>query len=66
MEGARVQEALQAALSSDSQTLVSEDEITAIQEALSSLAEMAKGEEIEAIKQVIESVDKASQLFAER
>jgi molecular chaperone HscA len=66
VEGARVQEALQAALSSDSQTLVSEDEITAIQEALSSLAEMAKGEEIEAIKQVIESVDKASQLFAER
>jgi molecular chaperone HscA len=66
VEAARVQEALQAALSTDGQTLLSEDEITAIQEALSGLAESAKAQDIEAIKQAIETVDKASQLFAER
>lgn len=66
VEAARVQEALQGALQVDGQTLLSADEITAIQEALTDLAEVAKGEDIEMIKQAIESVDKASQLFAER
>lgn len=42
VEAARVQEVLQAALRSDGQTLLSEDEITAIQEALSRLAEVPK------------------------
>jgi molecular chaperone HscA len=66
VEAARVQEALQGALTSDGQTLLSEDEITSIQDSLSDLANVAKGEDMEGIKQAIESVEKASQFFAKR
>jgi molecular chaperone HscA len=66
VEAARVEETLRAALKADGQTLLNKDEITQLEQSLTQLAQIAKGDDKEAIKQAIELVDKLSQTFAER
>ncbi|MFT4994964.1 MAG: molecular chaperone HscA, partial [Paraglaciecola sp.] len=66
VEAARVKETLEAALVRDGDTLLSENEQSHIKQALATLQKLAQGTEVEAIKQAIESVDEASQIFAQR
>ena len=65
VEAARVLEALEAALAKDA-GLLSEDEQAALRVSMQSLATAAQGDDTDAIKRAIETVDKASQTFAER
>lgn len=65
VEAARVLEALEAALAKDA-GLLNEDEQAALRVSMQSLATAAQGDDTDAIKRAIETVDKASQTFAER
>ena len=66
IEAARVQETLDAALAQDGEKLLSEQERAFIQQQISAMQEIALTSDVEGIKQAIEQVDKASQIFAER
>ncbi|MDG1121092.1 MAG: Fe-S protein assembly chaperone HscA [Glaciecola sp.] len=62
----RVLEALTVALAQNGSELLSEAELAAVQDAMAALANTAKGDDTQAIKDAIEIVDKASQDFASR
>ena len=62
----RVLEALTVALAQNGSNLLSEAELAAVQDAMAALANTAKGDDTQAIKDAIEIVDKASQDFASR
>ncbi len=66
VEAARVDESLTSALAKDGEALLSEEERQYIDSMLNAMREAAQQEDVEAIKQAIEKVDQASQLFAER
>jgi molecular chaperone HscA len=66
VEASRVNEALRAALAQDGQELLNSNEIQNIDEQLNHLSNVAKQNDVEAIKQAIEKVDAASQDFAAR
>jgi molecular chaperone HscA len=66
VEAARVHETLNAALAQDGEKLLSEQERAFIQQQISAMQEIALTSDVDAIKQAIEEVDKASQIFAER
>ncbi|KXI28558.1 Fe-S protein assembly chaperone HscA [Paraglaciecola hydrolytica] len=66
VEAARVEETLRAAMLKDAETLLNADEIAQIEQGLTMLAETARGEDKDAIKDAIEKVDQLSQTFAER
>lgn len=66
VEAARVNEALRAALEQDGRELLSAQELVKIETLLEQLVSVSLGTDIEAIKQVIEEVDVASQDFAAR
>lgn len=62
----RVLEALVVALAQNGTKLLSATELTSLQDAMAALANTAKGDDTQAIKDAIEVVDKASQDFASR
>jgi molecular chaperone HscA len=62
----RVLEALIVALAQNGTKLLSATELTSLQDAMAALANTAKGDDTQAIKDAIEVVDKASQDFASR
>ena len=66
VEAARVHETLSAALAQDGDKLLSTQEQAFILQQLSAMQNIALGTDVEGIKQAIEQVDKASQIFAER
>jgi len=66
VEADRVIEALQAALQQDGDALLSQDERQTIDSAVQSLIDARQGESVEAIKQAIEDVDKATAEYAQR
>jgi molecular chaperone HscA len=66
VEAARVQENLHGALNADGQVLLEASEIQAILAGLTTLNEMAKGTDKDAIKAAIEQVDKLSENFAQK
>lgn len=66
VDASRVIEALHGALAEDGDELLSDDERQAIDHSLSNLAQCAAKEDIDAIKQAIDVVDKLSQDFAAR
>ena len=66
VEAQRVKETLDAALAQDGDALLSSEERAHIEQALEAMKNLAQGTEVEAIKQAIEKVDEASQLFAQR
>lgn len=66
VEAARVIEALQAALHQDGEALLNTGEKASIQQGLLRLAEAAKGDNSQAIKDAIALVDQCSQVFAQR
>lgn len=66
VDASRVLEALQGALAEDGDELLSDDERQAIDHSLSNLAQCAASNDIDAIKQAIDVVDKLSQDFAAR
>ena len=66
VEADRVLEALIAALTPDAKQLLSTDELVHLENTMLALANIAKGDDTQAIKDAIEIVDKASQDFAAR
>lgn len=62
----RVLEALVAALAQNGTKLLTATELSTLQDAMAALANTAKGDDTQAIKDAIEVVDKASQDFASR
>ncbi|GLR72949.1 Fe-S protein assembly chaperone HscA [Agaribacter marinus] len=66
VEGQRVLEAMDGALSADGDKLLSKDEREAIDVALLQLATLIQSDDADAIKQQIETVDNVSQTFASR
>ena len=62
----RVLEALVAALAQNGTKLLTATELRTLQDAMAALANTAKGDDTQAIKNAIEVVDKASQDFASR
>jgi molecular chaperone HscA len=66
VDASRVLEAMQSALTEDGDELLSQEERNAINEALDSLKKCAANDDIDAIKQGIDIVDKLSQDFAAR
>ncbi|MBT4882676.1 MAG: Fe-S protein assembly chaperone HscA, partial [Glaciecola sp.] len=62
----RVLEALVVALAQNGTKLLSATELSSLQDAMAALANTAKGDDTQAIKDAIEVVDKASQDFASR
>jgi molecular chaperone HscA len=65
VEAARVIESIQAAVAQDSHLLVA-DEVSSIEQAIKFLADISQGEDADAIEAAIESLDKATAVFAER
>lgn len=65
VEAARVIESIQAAISQD-RHLLNEDEVTAIEQVIKSLADISQGEDANAIESAIEKLDQATGVFAER
>ena len=65
VEAARVLEALSGALAKDAE-LLNGEELTNLKNKMATLESVASQSDIDAIKVAIESVDKASQTFAER
>ncbi|GLP95178.1 Fe-S protein assembly chaperone HscA [Paraferrimonas sedimenticola] len=63
VEAARVIESISAALAADAQ-LLNEQELAAIHKSLSTLAELAKGDDKDAIEKAIEAMDEQTQAFA--
>ena len=63
VEAARVLESLNAALNKDGQLLAA-DELSTIQGAMASLAQLADEKDTDAIEQAIEALDAATQDFA--
>ncbi|WP_340678186.1 Fe-S protein assembly chaperone HscA [Paraglaciecola sp.] len=66
VEAARVDETLRAALAIDGLTLLNAAEVEQIEQGLQILADTARGDDKDAIKDAIEKVDQLSQTFAER
>lgn len=66
VEAARVEESLSAALQQDGDELLTADERQQIESVMLTMHDAAQQNDVEAIKQAIEHVDKASQVFAER
>ena len=66
VEADRVLEALIAALTPNAKQLLSTDELTHLENTMLALANIAKGDDTQAIKDAIEAVDQASQDFAAR
>jgi molecular chaperone HscA len=66
VEAARVIEALQSALAESGQTLLSDAELNELTQHINTLADVAKGDDTDAIKTAISAVDAASQAFATR
>ena len=66
VEAARVVESLRAALAADGQALLDADEMARIEKGLTTLVELAAGDDKDAIKHAIEQLDKLSQSFAEK
>ncbi|MGS2721953.1 Fe-S protein assembly chaperone HscA [Paraglaciecola aestuariivivens] len=66
VEAARVHENLHAAIQADGEALLSAEEREALEAALESLEQLAKGSDKDAIKAGIEQVDKLSEAFAQR
>lgn len=66
VEADRVLEALIAALTPDAKQLLSTDELTHLENTMLALANIAKGDDTQAIKDAIAKVDQASQDFAAR
>jgi molecular chaperone HscA len=66
VEADRVLEALIAALTPDAKQLLSTDELTHLENTMLALANIAKGDDTQAIKDAIAIVDQASQDFAAR
>ena len=66
VEADRVLEALIAALTPDAKQLLSNDELTHLENTMLALANIAKGDDTQAIKDAIAKVDQASQDFAAR
>ncbi|MFQ3250896.1 MAG: molecular chaperone HscA [Glaciecola sp.] len=66
VDASRVLEAMQGALAEDGEELLSDEERDAINHALDSLKQCAANDDIDAIKQGIDVVDKLSQDFAAR
>ena len=66
VEAARVVESLRAALAADGQALLDADEMARIEQGLTTLVELAAGDDKDAIKHAIEQLDKLSQSFAEK
>jgi molecular chaperone HscA len=66
VEAARVIEALQSALAESGQTLLSDAELSELTQHINTLADVAKGDDTDAIKTAISAVDAASQAFATR
>ncbi|CAI8228864.1 MAG: Chaperone protein HscA [Glaciecola sp. HTCC2999] len=66
VEADRVLEALIAALTPDAKQLLSIDELSHLEQTMLDLANIAKGDDTQAIKEAIERVDQASQDFAAR
>lgn len=66
VEADRVLEALIAALTPDAKQLLSNDELTHLENTMLALANIAKGDDTQAIKDAIAIVDQASQDFAAR
>jgi len=66
VEASRVEESLVSALNQDGEELLTADERQQLESMLQLMREAAKQDDVEAIKQAIEQVDKASQIFAER
>lgn len=66
VEADRVLEALIAALTPDAKQLLSVDELSHLEQTMLDLANIAKGDDTQAIKEAIERVDQASQDFAAR
>jgi molecular chaperone HscA len=62
----RVLEALTVALAQNGDKLLSATELATLHDAMATLANTAKGDDTQAIKDAIEVVDKASQDFASR
>lgn len=66
VEAKRVIENLEAALGNDGKTLLSEQEYQEISNAIAELNEIAKGQQVEAIKEAITAIDKLTDSYAER
>tara|TARA_R110001583_G_scaffold39399_7_gene126273 strand:- start:4923 stop:6821 length:1899 start_codon:yes stop_codon:yes gene_type:complete len=65
VEAARVIESIQAAITLD-RYLLSIDEVSVIEQAIKSVADISQGEEADAIESAIEKLDQATAIFAER
>ncbi len=65
VEAARVIESIQAAIVQD-RHLINEDEVTAIEQVIKSLADISQGQNANAIETAIEQLDQATAIFAER
>lgn len=65
VEAARVIESIQAAIMLD-RHLLSTDEVSVIEQAIKSVADISQGEEADAIESAIEKLDQATAIFAER
>ncbi len=65
VEAARVIESIQAAITLD-RHLLNEDEVTAIEKVIKSLADISQGQDTNAIEAAIEQLDQATAIFAER
>tara|TARA_R110002167_G_scaffold50547_4_gene147124 strand:- start:65574 stop:67472 length:1899 start_codon:yes stop_codon:yes gene_type:complete len=65
VEAARVIESIQAAITLD-RYLLSTDEVSVIEQAIKSVADISQGEEADAIESAIEKLDQATAIFAER
>lgn len=66
VEAQRVLESLQAAIDADGATLLAPEQRAVLTQAMQQLADLAKGDNTQAIKQSIEALDNASQDFAAR
>jgi len=66
VEAKRVVENLQAAIQKDGQALLNDQEYSAIITAIEELTALANGEDLEAIKEAITSIDKLTENYAEK
>ncbi|MDA7747085.1 Hsp70 family protein, partial [Psychromonas sp.] len=66
VEAKRVIENLQAALQKDGQQLLNEQEYAQITDAINELATLSEADDLEAIKEAIQAIDKLTDSYAER
>jgi len=65
VEASRVIESVQAALAADS-SLLNNDEITAIENMIKSLAQVSQGDDVKAIENALDKINAGTDVFAER